>query len=200
MKTSSRTAPEKTRLDLMIDLETTSCKPNAGILSISMVPFVLSGNFPDKDKSGNPVKSMGSFNYNVDLLSCFMDNFDFDKDTQEWWSMQDENLKSSFSIDAQPIKRVIEIVYGVLKHLSKEYELYVWSKGTDFDFPILENCFERYLNEKAPYNYWNKRDVRTYISDYEDIKNMVFTGTAHNSLDDCEHQILQVKEAWKRKK
>ena len=183
----------------MIDLETSACTPNAGILSVSMVPFVLYGDFPKNDKNGKAVKDMGYFHYNVDFLSCFMDNLDIEKSTQEWWSKQNKDLRDSFREEAKPISEVIEIVYGVLEYLSKLYDLHVWSKGTDFDFPILENCFRKYLNKKAPYQYWNKRDVRTYIADYEDIKNMVFEGTAHNSLDDCKHQIIQVKEAWKRR-
>lgn len=186
----------KKRIDVMIDLETTSCRQDAGILSISMIPFEINMDYDEgreEDREKFPI-----FHKTVNLNSCFFGGHHFDPGTQDWWSKQKPEVKERMMNGVQ-IQEAVKELYDSLKNYGEEYELYPWSKGTDFDFPILEYCFEKYLGEKAPYKYYNKRDVRTFISEFTDIRNMVFDcGDAHDSLDDCRHQIKQVKEAYKR--
>lgn len=184
---------QKERLDLMIDLETTSCKPTAGILSISVVPFKLNGGKCNED--------CGEINQFINFESLFFENHDIDKETQEWWSKQNEVvIKDFYASDKITITEAITFVYNTIERWCDNYDVFVWSKGTDFDFPILEYCFDKYLSKKGPYNYWQKMDVRTYISEFEDIKSMIFTDgkSAHRSIDDCYHQIKQVQEVHKR--
>lgn len=191
---------EKIRLDVMIDLETTSCKPNAGILSISAIPFTITGEpLPEADPMLLAAGNDG-LHFNVNLLSCFMEGFDFDKETQEWWVKQHFSVKQSFYKTPLMIRDAIEQLHTWLNGWNDQYNLILWSKGTDFDFPILEHCFEKY-GLKTPYLYWNKRDVRTYIADYPEARKLAFSeGKAHNSLDDCRHQIEQVRLAYSLKK
>ena len=190
MKTS------KKRLDVMIDLETTSCRQDAGILSISMIPFEINMIYGDKETEKK--KSFPIFHRVINLNSCFFGGHHFDSGTQDWWAKQKNEVKEKM-MSGVLIEIAIKELYETLKNYNEEYELYLWSKGTDFDFPIIEHCFDKYLNEKPPYKYYNKRDVRTFISEYPDIQNMLFEfGDAHDSVDDCRHQIKQIKEAYKR--
>lgn len=190
-----KTYNKKPRLDVMVDLETASCKPEAAILSISMVPFMINGESLYKD---DQLKEVNIF---VDLSSCFFEGHDIDKETQMWWSIQDSEVKEEFlQADRIDIRSAVNSVHSLLDWWCSNYDVFVWSKGTDFDFPILEYCFDKYLSSKAPYKYWNKRDVRTYICDCPDIETMKFnssTEKAHRSIDDCKHQIEQVCKRWK---
>lgn len=191
---------EKTRLDVMIDLETTSCKPTAGIMSISAIPFNIAGDEIIEDDPMLKAAERDGINYIINLASCFLEGFDFNSGTQDWWTKQSDAVKQGFYSNTIHIKEAIEKLHSWLNNWNTNYELYVWSKGTDFDFPILENCFEKY-RLKTPYNYWNKRDVRTYVSDYPEARRLAFSGgNAHNSLDDCRHQIEQIKLAYSFKK
>ena len=186
---------KKERLDLMIDLETTSCKPNAGILSISIVPFRLDG-----EKLSKELKDINHF---IDLESIFFEGHDIDKDTQSWWSKQKKEIKNEFITQEKiTIQEATTSVYSMLEWWCDTYDVYVWSKGTDFDFPILEYCFNKYLSKNGPYKYWQKMDVRTYISEFEDIKSMIFSSgsSAHRSIDDCYHQIQQVQAVYNKLK
>lgn len=187
---------KKERLDLMIDLETTSCKPNAGILSISVVPFRLDGG-----KVGEDCKTV--INQFIDVASIFFEGHDIDKDTQEWWSKQKKEVRDDFTnSEKTSIQEAITYVFSTIEWWCDKYDVYVWSKGTDFDFPILEYCFDKYLSEKGPYKYWQKMDVRTYISEFEDVKSMAFSSgsSAHRSIDDCYHQIQQVQAVYNKLK
>ena len=182
----------KKRLDVMIDLETTSCRQDAGILSISMIPFEINMICDEK-----PGKYKG-IHKTINLNSCFFGGHHFDPDTQKWWAGQKEEVKERM-MTGVPIEEAVKELYDLLKEYSENYDLYLWSKGTDFDFPIIEYCFRKYLGANPPYKYFNKRDVRTYICEFTDIQKMTFEcGDAHDSLDDCKHQIRQVKEAYKR--
>ena len=179
----------------MIDLETTSCKPNAGILSISVVPFRLDGG-----KIGEDCKDINQF---IDLGSIFFEGHDIDKDTQVWWSKQSQEVRDDFAKSEKiPIQDAITLVFSKIEWWCETYDVYVWSKGTDFDFPIREYCFDKYLSKKGPYKYWQKMDVRTYISEFEDVKSMSFSSgsSAHRSIDDCYHQIQQVQAVYDKLK
>ena len=186
---------EKPELNLMLDLETASTRPDAAILSIAIVPFNLDANeyAPEVDK----------YYEVVNLNSCFIEGDHVDRDTQEWWMRQDSKSKLEvLSRQGVNIRMVINNAYIYLSYLAEQYELVVWSQGIDFDFPILEHAIKKYVEPKEmPYKYWNKRDVRTVLKwsgvDYRNIERI---GTAHNALSDCRTQIKNVQAAYAKLK
>ena len=181
----------KPELNLMLDLETASTRPDAAILSIAIVPF-------NPDPAG-PAPEVSSYYEVISLNSCFIEGDHFDRDTQEWWMRQDAAAKMEIiNREGHPVRKVIRNVYCHLAYLAEQYELVVWSQGIDFDFPILEHAFKKYEGkDELPYKYWNKRDTRTILKwcgvDYRNIER---TGTAHNALDDCMTQIKNVQAAF----
>lgn len=50
-----------------------------------------------------------------------------------------------------------------------------------------------------PWKYNSVRDVRTYVNEIERLLNVTIDvpmrGIAHNSIDDCKHQIERVQKA-----
>lgn len=192
----------KKSLDVMIDIETLSTNREKGmILSAAFQTFKVNpfdDSFEDIDASCevflNPTDSMFS-------------GFVVDEGTMSWWSHRPvgmitdlrKNLKQN---GADPFMALSEL-YGKLKDLSKVYNLVVWSKGTDFDFVLLENAFKRLgiirSEDELPYKFWMKRDVRTVVDFAKRMHpdKIVKTEPAHGALADCKIQIDEVKQAYK---
>lgn len=173
---------KKPRLDVMVDMETVSLKENAGILSLALVPF-------NKDGLENEY-----LYFVVDLTSCFMAGMDM-TGCQEWWMKQDPKaIAEIVKAEKTPIAMVINSAHTYLSNLAEQYELVIWSRGMDFDFPKLEWCFRKFVEKEPPYAYYNKRDVRTWVKELGiDESKIEFVGTKHNALDDCKHQIKLVQ-------
>lgn len=169
------------RLDIMIDMETVSNAEDAGILSIGLLPF---------NKFGEAVE-MGSFYKVIDLSSCYMAGMNM-VGCQEWWMEQDPKAISAIvnAPNKETISSVINDMYAYLSAFAEQYEIILWSRGTDYDFPKMEWCFRKFVEKKAPYKYYNKRDVRTWIKEKElDESQFEFEGVGHHALDDCRHQV-----------
>lgn len=182
---------KKDRMDVMIDLETTSLAENAGILSIAAVPFYR--------ESGTTAPLDKVFFEIVDLNSCFMAGMEL-SGSQQWWIGKEPALKLRFvNCEKEPISTAILQFHNYLSTLNEKYDLHLWSRGTDFDFPKLEWCFRHILEVEIPYPYYNKRDVRTFVKEMEvNEDDFEFEGTKHWALDDANHQIKLVKAAFNR--
>lgn len=186
---------EKTELHLMLDLETASTRQDAAILSIAIVPF--------EPTALDSTHYEESYQAAIDLTSCFMEGDHIDTDTQRWWMRQSpESRIQLLDSTKHPIRKAITEAYSYLCHLSETYELIMYSRGTDFDFPILEQAIIKYAEPSAmPYAYWNKRDVRTILAvaglSKDDVPRV---GNAHTALHDCLTQIAQVQAAYRKLK
>lgn len=65
-----------------------------------------------------------------------------------------------------------------------------------FDLGLLENAYDKAMLS-IPWKFYQERCVRTLVSFNPEIKNnLEFTGTAHNALADCYHQIKYCNLTW----
>ena len=179
-------------LNIMVDLETASTKENAAILSWAMVPFHTDGNkFDDID----------GFYRIVSLTSCFLAGMNFEDSTQQWWMNQDPQSKGILlHSEEKNIQDVTFEAFAYLENLSQKYELYLWSRGIDFDITKIEWCFNKFVERPLPYKYSHKMDVRTVLRFMNvDQSQFEFKGIRHSSVDDCLHDIKMVQAAYKQK-
>lgn len=180
---------KKEQVNVMLDIETCGLGEDAALLSLTMIAFKL-----------GEEEEVSSYDTTVDLTSCYMAGMHFDTDTQAWWMKQDPmaRLVLTSADKRRSIQQAMKDAYDYLAALAEEYELVMWCRGTDFDFPKLEYGIRRFVGKTLPYRYWNKRDVRTYCHTFNVHSGDVpFVGVKHSSLDDCRHQIRQVQEAYK---
>ena len=185
---------QKPQLNLMLDLETAGIRQDGIILSIAIVPF--------NPNPAEPVPEVDSYYEVINMISCWLEGDKPDEDTQQWWMRQDHRAKHELlSRQGTLVRTAIREAYNYLAYLAEQYELVVWSQGIDFDFPILEHAIKKYVEPKEmPYQYWNKRDVRTILKWCDvDYRNIERTGTAHNALDDCRTQIKNVQAAYAKR-
>ena len=150
-------------MNVVIDLETLSLKPNAVILSIGAVAengeqFYVELDWRVQQKTRA-----------VDAITCL------------WWGQQEKDLC--------PLNGTA-LLWAALEELSHwlaPYDkdtLFIWARGPQFDITILESAFEQ---EKipVPWKYNRVRDIRTAIhchslsfDDYKPVRK-------HHALDDA---------------
>lgn len=181
---------KKKELQIMIDLETASNDPDAGIFSMALVPFSINDEkLPTDD----------FFYCVIDLASCYMSGMNM-IGCQEWWVGQDPKAKAVI-LNAEKkisIQSASADAYGFLSALAENYDLIMWCRGLDYDIPKLEYCFHRFVEKPFPYKYSHKRDVRTCLHDFRiNESNFEFEGIKHHSVDDCRHDIKMIQAAYK---
>ena len=162
-------------INVMIDLETYSTRPNAAIASIGAVKF--------EDE-----KIVDTFYCTIDPASCRAAGLHFEKSTLEWWSKQSKEARAALlkdNIDLEEALTNFEAWYG-------GKSLPTWGNGAAFDNVIMDSAY-RALDRKRPWLPWEDRCYRT-------MKNMVNIpidkreGTYHNALDDA---LTQTKHLQK---
>ena len=187
-------------LDLMVDIETLSTNRDKGVvLSVGIQSFSLTELPPMEDYSLyvtiHPHTSVA-----VGRIK--------DPDTVSWWHqpkmqaaymrMQRDLNKSGMSYYEGWTKVLTE-----LQQLAKEYELHVWCKGLDFDFPMIESSLRDaglcHTSADLPYKFWHKYDMRTISSmakrwGWENPTPS--ENVPHSALEDCGVQIEQLRSAW----
>jgi hypothetical protein len=168
---------------IMVDLETLGTESNSVIMSIAAVPFNM-----ESGKTGTPYYT------NVDIQSCLNVGLQISGSTLEWWMKQSNAaITRIFSGTSLPLDRALDELSGVI---SQFYDIQVWGNSARFDLGILENAYLK-SGKSIPWKFYNERDVRTLVAFDPDVKaNMVFTGTPHDALDDCLHQVKYCSAIW----
>lgn len=174
--------------DLSIDLETLSLSYDAQILSIGAVFF-----------SPETGEMQQDFYRSVEVGSDPLG--DFDEETMAWWKMQEPGARAVLHDPlASPAGVVLSDFCRWVSAVCYDEESVVrpWGNGSIFDIVILENALRRF-NLKAPWKFWNVRDVRT-VADFAGVTrhDVEFQGPPHYALDDAKHQAKIVCVSYRK--
>lgn len=191
---------------VIIDIETLDTAPTAVILSIGAFAFDrfdLNGTL-ENIKNSSIEKNEGPYhlyyvcNLNDQLVSS---KRTISQSTLDWWRRQShENNKHIFlNYNSQNLEKALNALLDKMnewKRLSDNFRFYF--RGTDFDPVIIKNAFSEY-GLPTPWEYYNVRDVRTYIdalsgddSGYLDGHKLSFNYIKHNSLHDAMRDAEQM--------
>ena len=165
-------------MDVMLDLETLSTRPDATILTFGACKF-------------NPYKqeeiTQGIyFRINVDEQIALGRHVD--DNTIEWWGKQAEDV---YAEAFDPNDRIS------LEKFTQELNRFIvgvdniWAQGPVFDIVILENLY-RQMGLPCPWQFWQIRDSRTLLSSLGDPREKNKAGL-HNALEDCVSQAEAVQ-------
>lgn len=163
----------------MIDIEALDEKDSAVIVSVGMVVF-----------DPNRTDSIAEYYDVCDILD--QPNRTIDISTTQWWLRQSQEAQDVFDEEAAPLVTVLTTLFDTLALF--ELDQY-WAKSPDFDLNILEHAAEQ-LGLKVPWNFRQRRDVRT-IQDLLPpgmVRNDI--GVKHNALDDARAQAGVVQTAY----
>jgi hypothetical protein len=171
-------------MDVMLDLETLSTRPEAVILTIGAVKFDPFTDLIDVDRG---LYQRVSVDEQTELGRHVME------ETLDWWGRQDPEVMLEALGDEGRVS--IEQFTSELNRFMIGVEN-LWCQGPVFDIVILENLY-RQLNKPAPWQYWQIRDSRTLFGTHGDPREKG-RKAAHNALMDCVYQAEGVQSIYKR--
>ena len=169
-------------MDVMLDLETLSTRPDATILTFGACKF--------NPYTQHDIVDGIYFRVNVDEQTELGRHVD--DNTIEWWSKQAEDVYSEAFNSEDRIS---------LEQFSQELNRFVvgadniWAQGPVFDIVILENLY-RQLGLPTPWQFWQIRDSRTLLSTLGDPREKNKAGL-HNALEDAVSQAQAVQFVYK---
>jgi len=184
----------------MVDIETLSTDRDKGVvLSVGIQSFSLTDEPPAKD-----------FSLYVPILPDTSKDAGrkIDNDTWEWWhkpSMKAAwyRMEKDLTMHGRTFYWAWSTIHAELRILEGKYDLRVWSKGIDFDFPMIESSLRDAglytCASDLPYKFYHKYDMRTIANlakrlGWEDP--VPADDVPHSALDDCRLQIEQLKSAY----
>lgn len=159
--------------DVMLDLETLGKNENKALCQIGAIYF---------DKVTGELGE--SFKINVDACSHETYGGKVDADTVYWWLSQSEAARNS--ILAQPRVPLFTALTALNAFLANATR--IWSHAT-FDFVTIMHAMKQ-AGIKPNFSFKAGMDLRTlvYLAG-KSTSNTVRTGTHHDALADCEHQV-----------
>jgi len=172
-------------MDVMLDIETLSTKPDAVILTLGAVKF-----------DPYTVDSFGDTLYfRIDVNEQLLIGRDTQQETLDWWAKQAKDVREEAMCEDNRI--CLQDAYSQLNKFVVGASN-IWCQGPHFDIVILENLY-RQKGWPTPWQFWQIRDSRTLFSVHGDPREKNKAGL-HNALEDCVSQAQAVQEIFKRLK
>lgn len=165
--------------ELMIDIETSGNKPGCKVLSLGAFGF---------DKDGNQVEFYRRF----DTKSQIAQGLEDDVGTMMWWNRQGkEAFEEAFGGTTDPIQGIADFKQWVMQNFKtgKFDKFKAWSRGIDFDFPILNRFFAAFGFNGCPWQFWQQYDYRTVANLFPVIKSAEGNELKHSALEDAKAQM-----------
>lgn len=189
------------KINVVVDIETLSLRPDAAIISIAAVPFMLDKEsldnndkygytgvpaFDEMTKDISCPEEYAPFYETIDATSCAMAGLAFDMETVKFWSEMPDEVKSAIMEKPRvSIRQALEDLVAYLENLKAQHkadELIIWVQGSDFDIPVLKNAMYKVLGltpETLPWKHRNIRDARTFMLE---SLSLVYPDTPVNEL------------------
>jgi exodeoxyribonuclease VIII len=173
---------------IMIDLETLSTAPDAGIIQIGAQVFD-----PTADDEG--VLIGDGICLNVDPQAVMDAGMRIEWPTLYWWMRQPD----AFATLAEPgegfllSKSLVELSAFVKANGGSWAK--IWANGASFDPPVLEMSYRR-CRLDVPWSYNNVLDMRTMKWLAPSVAR-VEPELAHNALSDCRAQAIYVARCYR---
>ena len=189
------------KINVVVNIETLSLRPDAAIISIAAVPFMLDKEsldnndkygytgvpaFDEMTKDISCPEEYAPFYETIDATSCAMAGLAFDMETVKFWSEMPDEAKSAIMEKPRvSIRQALEdfVAYlEILKAMNQADELIIWVQGSDFDIPVLKSAMYKVLGltpETLPWKHRNIRDARTFMLE---SLSLVYPDTPANEL------------------
>lgn len=146
----------------VFDIETLGIKDDAAILEIAFV--IVEPN--DKRE----LQKTYSWHRAIDLETQKQYRVgNIELDSLKWWIGKGDVLKQIYETgpdnELSTFEQAYKTIAEVVDHFREKYNgnVFFWSRGSDFDFRILNSHIDAIIGTKDayPWNFWEIRDIRT---------------------------------------
>jgi len=166
-------------MDIMLDLETLSTRPDSVILTFGAVKF-------DPFRSEEEITEGLYVRLDVDhqiVLGRHVDD-----DTLEWWNKQPPDIREE-ALSEEGRTSLEEFTRELNKFIVGSNR--IWAQGPTFDIVILENLY-RQMGKPIPWPYYVIRDSRTLLKALKGDKSK--NTMLHNAVADCVSQARAIQD------
>ncbi|KAA5938669.1 3'-5' exoribonuclease [Pantoea sp. Bo_2] len=191
LKTAEDSNMTSQRNHIMIDIEALDVRPTAAIAAIGAVAFnPETGDVTDK------------LYCRVDIESSEQSGGTLGASTVKWWLRQSADVRAELICEeAVTVERALADLNLFVLRKGSFGDCIVWSKGTDYDFPILYSAMAR-AGIAPAWKYHQVRDVRTLLETLpligaDSARAVPFEGAPHQALNDALHQARLVTFVWR---
>jgi hypothetical protein len=169
-------------MDLMLDIETLSTKPNAVILSVGAVKF---------DPFSGRIDAEEGLDVKIDVDEQTALGRHVQDETLDWWAKQPEEVReAALGIDGRiSIDQFTKVLNKMMVGVDQ-----IWCQGPAFDMVIIEDLY-RQIGKPTPWQFYQVRDSRTLFGVFGDPRDK-YRKNAHNALMDCVYQAIGVQEIY----
>jgi hypothetical protein len=165
-------------MNIMLDLETLSSRPDAAIISIGACTF--------SDQGPSDETPRKTFYRIVSASSAQACGGRIDAGTVAWWARQSDAARSILNDDdAMSIHSALDAFDAFIASCGAGAR--VWGNGASFDNVVLRESYQR-LGRKEPWKYTDERCYRTLKKLRPDIGPLARAGVEHNAVDDARTQ------------
>lgn len=192
---------------LIFDWETVDDKPTSAVASVAFIVFDPTEIVSFEELVQNALR------IKFDLSEQYKMGRTWGISTVNWW--KEEEQKEAYehvikpSMDDVSITRLYELLTNYLNEKGYKPNVgeKIWTRGNEFDPPIMNNIFEM-MGWELPYPWWNIRDVRTEVdaitqywdpnhAGYGYVKNFPYPEgfVKHKEEHDCARDILMMQYA-----
>ncbi len=176
-------AVSETRMNIMLDLETTGTSPGCCILSIGLVSF-------------DHEKILGSHYISANHESSLAAGFKNDPDTLNWWKGQPKEAKDAAFLGGIHISEAMLDMAEYTKENLDPKNGTIWCQGASFDFPITKYALDT-VDISLPWKFWQERCSRTVFN-----QNFLVAppsrdqASKHHAETDALHQTKHLLKVW----
>lgn len=179
-------------LEVMLDLETLSTRPNSVILSIGAVKFSPTaeiGTLGDPDD-----EDYKPFHRTVDMRDSLQyPGFHVEGATLQWWLGEHVSNAARLAVmqDSAPLDVILSAFWDWYGWESKP----TWGNGAGFDNVILRNAYT-IRDGACPFKYHHDRCFRTFKALFPTVE-YIKPALAHHALSDAEAQAIHVQKLYR---
>jgi hypothetical protein len=184
-------------MEVMLDIETLSTRPNAIILIIGAIKFKRTEKY-NENIDDKILNKLDTFYRRITISSCTEVGLIQSKETVNWWESQKDEIKKEAFTDQNRVslQEALKSFSVWFKEGEKNSRTLIWGNGSDFDITILGEAYNR-CNIEIPWKFWLVRDLRTLL-DIGNIKMIDLPQyNLHHALYDCYRQIIGLTRAIK---
>jgi len=179
-------------LSIMVDLETLALEDDALIPQIAAVVF-----------DTKTFEVYGEFCECINILDLKKKGFSINKETMQWWSEQDADIRKSVMNGKKTGDEVAKEFDEFLNYHFEGINFDIWANGILFDVPKTDYfmLFHDYAPLTMRTRYNRVQDFRTlrnqirnkHRKELTKLEDEINKGSQHNALDDCHWQLESLK-------
>lgn len=167
---------------IVLDIETLGLELDCPIIQVGAV---------EVEKIDEKFRITNKFARTISIDSNIASEFtNFSDKTINFWNTYKDRLVAMFNRPVRPIRIVLDELRMFCTSRDTDY---YWSKGNCFDFPILENAYNK-LNISVPWKYYQVRDIRTIQDPLFREEGFYDFINTHDALEDCTNEAMILTE------